>query len=167
MTYGYDHFEHRTMTTAAAKAYFQYINFSGVSAVRTPSRESRPATITPSYTYNTVNHPINPTGGRSLFFSPQFAGSFLGGNVNTVRPTVDIKYFRRRPGTRTHILAFHILASMLTGYSGKLVPPFMRTYIGGEQDIRGFEIWGISPIAFVPSGSVNVLNADGSARTQK
>jgi outer membrane protein insertion porin family len=40
--------------------------------------------------------------------------------------------------------------------------------MGGEQDIRGFEIWGITPIAFIPSSAqVNVLNADGSARTQK
>ena len=40
--------------------------------------------------------------------------------------------------------------------------------MGGEQDIRGFEIWGITPIAFIPSSSsVNVLNDDGSARTQK
>jgi len=61
------------------------------------------------------------------------------------------------------------MGSMLTGYGGKLVPPFMRTYIGGENDIRGFQIWGISPIAFVPSEStaVNILNADGSARMQK
>jgi outer membrane protein insertion porin family len=45
----------------------------------------------------------------------------------------------------------------------------MRTYIGGEQDIRGFDIWGISPVAFVPSEApnLNVLNADGSVRTQK
>ena len=44
----------------------------------------------------------------------------------------------------------------------------MCTYIGGEQDIRGFDIWGISPVAFVPSdATINILNADGSARTQK
>ena len=41
-------------------------------------------------------------------------------------------------------------------------------YIGGEQDIRGFEIWGVTPIEFVASSrSVNVLNDDGSLRTQK
>jgi outer membrane protein insertion porin family len=40
--------------------------------------------------------------------------------------------------------------------------------MGGEQDVRGFEIWGISPIAYVPSeATVNVLNDDGSARLQK
>jgi len=48
------------------------------------------------------------------------------------------------------------------------VPPFSRTYIGGEQDVRGFEIWGITPIAFVASSTtVGVLNDDGSPRTQK
>ena len=53
--------------------------------------------------------------------------------------------------------------SLLTGYGGKLAPPFTRIYIGGEQDVRGFEIWGISPIAFIPSEApVNVLNDDGS-----
>ena len=98
----------------------------------------------------------------------QFAGSVLGGNVNTVRPTVDFKYFKPAPWHKSHILAFHFMGSMLTGYNGKLVPPFMRTYIGGEQDIRGFDIWGISPVAFVPSeATINILNADGSARTQK
>jgi outer membrane protein insertion porin family len=57
---------------------------------------------------------------------------------------------------------------MITGYGGKFVPPFSRTYIGGEQDVRGFEIWGITPIAFVASSAnVNVLNDDGTPRTQK
>jgi outer membrane protein insertion porin family len=57
---------------------------------------------------------------------------------------------------------------MLTGYGGKVAPPFQRTYIGGEQDVRGFDFYGISPIAFVASSStVNVLNDDGSQRVQK
>ena len=43
--------------------------------------------ITPSYTYNTVNHPITPTAGKSIFITLPFAGSILGGNVNTINPT--------------------------------------------------------------------------------
>jgi outer membrane protein insertion porin family len=40
--------------------------------------------------------------------------------------------------------------------------------MGGEQDVRGFEIWQITPFAFIPSSSsVNVLNDNGSQRTQK
>ena len=67
----------------------------------------RTSHITPSYTYNTVNHPITPTAGKSIFLSTDFAGSFLGGNVYTVAPSLDIKYFHPAPHFKTNILAFH------------------------------------------------------------
>ena len=166
VTLGYDISNVITQTTAATN-YFQYINFSGVAGPN--SLEGiRTVHVVPSYSYNTVNHPIEPTGGRSLFISTDLSGSVLGGNVNTVSPTIDAKYFKPAPWHKTHILAFHVMGSMITGYNGKYVPPFSRRFMGGEQDIRGFEIWGITPIAFIPSSSsVNVLNADGTARTQK
>jgi outer membrane protein insertion porin family len=60
------------------------------------------------------------------------------------------------------------MGSLLTGYGGKVAPPFARTFIGGEQDIRGFEIWGITPIAYIASTSnVSVYNNDGTLRQQK
>ena len=96
------------------------------------------------------------------------AGSVLGGNVNTISPTLDVKYFHVNPLHRSHVFAFHLMSSMITGYGGKYVPPYSRRFIGGEQDIRGFEIWGITPIAFIPSSAqVTVKNADGTDRTQK
>ena len=56
----------------------------------------------------------------------------------------------------------------ISGYGGKVAPPFSRFYMGGENDIRGFDIWGISPIVFLPTeSSVNVYNADGTQRMQK
>jgi outer membrane protein insertion porin family len=166
VTYGFDKSNVITRTDAAT-SYFQYINFSGVAGPNS-LQGIRTSHIVPSYSYNTVNHPISPTGGRSVFFSVDFAGSLLGGNVNTIRPALDIKYFHPAPWHRSHILAFHTLASLVTGYGGRFIPPFARTYIGGEQDVRGFEIWGITPIAFVASSAqVPVYNDDGSARTQK
>jgi outer membrane protein insertion porin family len=166
VTYGFD-ISNVVTTTDAAKAYFQYINFSGVAGPNSLSG-IRTSHIVPSYTYNTVNHPISPTAGRSLFISTDFAGSILGGNINTIRPSIDVKYFKQAPWHKSHVLAFHALGSLITGYGGKFIAPFSRTYIGGEQDVRGFEIWGITPIAYVASStSVNVLNDDGSPRTQK
>src|SRR5450755_3180868 len=166
VTYGFD-ISNVVTTTDAAKAYFTYINFSGVAGPNSLSG-IRTSHIVPSYTYNTVNHPITPTGGRSVFVSFDFTGSILGGNINTIRPSLDVKYFHPAPWHRSHILAFHALGSLITGYGGKFIAPFSRTFIGGEQDVRGFEIWGITPIAYVASSaSVNVLNDDGSARTQK
>ena len=166
LTYGYDISDIKTQTTAAT-SYFQYLYFAGVSG---PSQLSgvKTSSITPSYTYNSVNSPINPTAGRSIYLSTGFAGSYLGGNVNTVTPAVDIKYYKPAPWHRHDILAFHLSGSMITGYGGKEVPPFSRRFIGGEQDVRGFDWFEITPIAFIASSAnVNVYNADGSARTQK
>jgi outer membrane protein insertion porin family len=41
--------------------------------------------------------------------------------------------------------------------------------MGGENDVRGFEIWTISPIVYLPSdvATIQVYNADGSVRTTK
>ncbi len=165
ISYGYDITNTKTLTTAASN-YFSYIYFDGVYGPNALDGV-RTSHITPSYSYNTVNHPITPTAGRSLFISSDFAGSFLGGNVNTVRLTVDAKYFHPSPLNHKHILAFHMMASSITGYDGKYVPPYSRTFMGGEQDIRGFEIWGITPIAWIPTEtSVNVLNANGTPRMQ-
>jgi len=166
LTYGFDNSTIQTQT-AGALNYFQYLNFSGVSGPNSLTG-IKTSQVTLSYHYNTVNHPITPNAGRSLFVSFAFAGSVLGGNVNTIRPAIDAKYFHVAPWHKAHVLAFHAMTSMLSGYGGRVAPPFSRTFIGGEQDIRGFEIWGITPIAFIPStASIPVLNNDGTNRTQK
>lgn len=165
LTYGYDVSQY-TVLTQASKAYFEYINFQNLGGANT-LRGVKTSKIVPSYTYNTVDHPITPSRGRSLFLSTEIAGSFMGGNVNMIRPTVSSTYFRSG-FKKGHVIGMRGMVSLVTGYGGKLASPFSRTYIGGENDIRGFEIWGISPIVWVPSQStINVLNDDGSTRTQK
>jgi len=163
LTYGYDISNIKTLTTAATD-YFQYLDFQGVGGPNSLSG-IRTSKITPSYTYNTVNHPITPTGGKMLFFSFAYAG--IGGNVNTLAPTLEAKYFH--PGLKKgHVVGVHFMGRMIVGYGGKEAPPFARFYMGGENDIRGFDIWGISPIAFLPSdATVNVYNNDGTQRMQK
>ena len=165
LTYGYDISNIQTMTNAAS-TYFNFIDFQGVGG---PNQLSgiRTSKIIPSYTYNSVNHPITPTAGKSIFFSAAFSGSVLGGNVNTLEPTLDAKYFRAG-FKKGHVIGMHLLARFLTGYGGKVAPPFSRYYTGGENDIRGFDIWGISPIVFLPTtAQVFVYNDDGSQRTQR
>ncbi len=45
--------------------------------------------------------------------------------------------------------------SFLTGYGGLVAPPFQRFYMGGENDLRGFDIRSVSPIAFLPNKAVD------------
>ena len=50
---------------------------------------------------------------------------------------------------------------MATGYGAKEIPPNNRFYMGGEQDIRGFESFSISPFVFIPySTTTNVTFFD-------
>ncbi len=165
LTYGYSTSKYQVLSTAA-RTYFDYINFQGLGGPNSLTG-IRTSQIIPSYTYNTVNHPITPTGGKSIAISMGFAGSVLGGNVNMIQPTVDFKWFR--PALKkSHVIGVHLLGAFVSGYGGRVAPPFNRYYIGGEQDIRGFDIWGVSPVAFIPSeATINVLNDDGSARMQK
>lgn len=155
-----------TPISEAAKNYFEFFNFRNfegpnqLTGIRTTS-------IIPNYSYNTVDHPITPSRGKSIYLSTTIAGSWLGGNVNMIEPTIALKYFRGG-FKKGHVIGMNFLGRFVTGYGGKAAPPFNRFYMGGENDIRGFEIWQISPIGFVPNETtIPVLNADGSARFQK
>ncbi len=162
LTYGFNDQSLTTLTPVATN-YFTYLNYQGVAGPNSLSGITS-STITPSFSYNTVNHPITPTSGKRLTAS--FAITGLGGNVNTLMPVFDAAYFRRG-FAKNHVIGFHLLGRYLMGYGGKVAPPYSRFYMGGENDIRGFQNWSVSPAAFIPnSESVPVYNADGTQRTQ-
>jgi outer membrane protein insertion porin family len=166
LTYGYD-ISNISVLTTAAKNYFNYLNFLQVIDGPNSLNGIKTSKVVPSYTYNTVDHPITPSRGRSLSISTEFAGGPLGGNVNSLRPTISASYFRAGL-FKGHVIGMRGLASTLTGYGGKRAAPYSRFYMGGEQDIRGFENYSVSPVIYVPSNAtINVLNNDGSVRTQK
>ena len=165
-TYGFDD-SNIIPQTEGATNYFQYLSFETVSG---PSslHGIRTSKIVPAYQYNSKNHPVSPTRGKSLYISTEFAGSILGGNVNTIRPSIDFQYYHPAPRRlgRRNVLAMHLLTSFISGYGGKVAPPFSRAYIGGEQDIRGFDFYGITPIGFIPNSvSIPVYNNNGTPRT--
>ncbi len=153
-----------TPLTTGATTYFNYLDFQGIGGPNALSGITT-STITPTYAYNTVNHPIIPTHGLRMNFGFGFTG--LGGNVSYIQPSADVAYFRRG-FFKGNVMGFHVNARMITGYAGKVVPPYSRYYMGGENDIRGWDIMTISPVAYLPTNTqVNVLNSDGSQRYQR
>ncbi len=166
ISYGYTIQNIKTLTPAA-DTYFNYINFLHINGPNALDG-IRSSTITPSFTYNSVNHPITPTQGKALSISLSYSGGPIGGNVNQIEPVIDAKWFHKSPLNAKHIIGMHVLGQWVTGYGGKVAPPFNRFYMGGENDIRGFDIWGISPFAYVPtSSSIPLLNNDGTVRQQR
>lgn len=164
LTYGLDRQNVRTLNDAT-NDQFQFSNFLNFDG---PNQLSGIITsrVVPSYQYNTIDHPITPSRGKSIFASVSVAGGFLGGNVNTIEPTLSFTYFR--PAFRRgHVFGMRVLGRLIAGYGGRTAPPFNRVFMGGENDVRGFEIWSILPAVFIPSeGITEVLNDDGSARLQ-
>src|SRR5215471_15657775 len=154
LTYGLT----RTNITAfndASKLLFQsiqYRSFAGPSALNGIIS----STITPSATYNTVDNPQEPTRGKSVFYSLAFTGGPIGGNVNTITNVVEWKKFRQ-VNKKRNVLGFHAQAAYITGYGGKEIPPFNRFYMGGEQDIRGYDIRSISPVTFIPTQTTQLF----------
>jgi outer membrane protein insertion porin family len=140
----------------ASRFLFEDIQFRSVAG---PSALSGivSSTITPTITYNTVDNPTNPKTGKSYFYSLGFTGGPLGGNVNTISNVFDWKYFRPIQ-KRRNVIGFHATAAYTTGYGGKEVPPFSRFYMGGENDVRGYDIRSISPVTFIPQASAQVIS---------
>lgn len=165
LTYGIDRSTITPLNTSST-SYFNYsnfLNFDGPNQL-TGIFTSR---VTPAYTYNTIDHPVTPSRGKSYFASFSVAGGPLGGSVNMLEPTLTYTHFVSGL-RRGHVMGWRLLARMISGYGGKVAPPYNRVYMGGENDVRGFEIWSILPAVYIPSAaSVAVRNEDGSARTQK
>jgi outer membrane protein insertion porin family len=166
LTYGFDRSTVHPKNTGT-QSYFNYASFMNLAG---PNQLSAIITskVTASYTYNTVDHPVTPSRGKSYFFAVGVAGGpMLAGNVNQIEPTFTYTHFRRGFSPK-HVMGWRVLARAMVGYGGKAAAPYNRIYMGGENDVRGFEIWSILPFAYVPSsGTTPVLNPDGSARTEK
>ncbi len=62
---------------------------------------------------------------------------------------MEAKYFRPMYHKR-NVLAFHFVGSFATGYGGRELPPYDRLFLGGETDLRGFDIRTVTPIVFIP-----------------
>ena len=145
--------------SSASKLLFENLNFRGITG---PNALAGIVTskITPSFTMNTLDAAYAPHHGKSLFIGGEFAG--LGGTVHTIRPIVQYKQFFPMQ-KRRNTLGYNLQASFITGFGGVVAPPFERSYLGGENDLRGFDIRTVSPIAYLPSAqSVALMNPDRS-----
>jgi outer membrane protein insertion porin family len=144
----------RTNITAfndASKLLFQsiqYRSFAGPSALQGIVS----STVTPTLTYNSIDNPVNETRGKSFLYSLSFTGGPIGGNVNTITNVVEFKHFRP-VNKRRNVFGYRAQVAYITGYGGKEIPPYNRFYMGGENDVRGFDIRSVSPVTFIPTAS--------------
>lgn len=158
ITYSFDDSSVQTFS-AASTDYFQALAFRGISG---PNALNGIITskVVPNFSYNRIDNPQRPHSGQSLYVGAEFAG--LGGNVKYIKPVAEYKKFIPvHKGRNT--FGFRVLGSWISGYGSQVAPPFDRFYMGGDTDIRGFDIRAISPVAFFPSAvTIPLQNPDGT-----
>jgi outer membrane protein insertion porin family len=145
--------------STASKSLFDFIAFRGISG---PNAVNGIITskIFPNFSFNTLDSGISPHSGHQLTLGAELAG--LGGTVRSIRPIVQYKRFHPVQ-KRRNAVGFNVQASYISGFGGLVAPPFQRFYMGGEYDIRGFDIRSVSPVAYLPSSNVITLtNPDGT-----
>ena len=158
VTYSLDRTSLIALSTAS-KSLFDFIAFRGISG---PNAVNGIITskIFPNFSFNTLDSGISPHKGHQMTLGMELAG--IGGTVRSVRPIVQYKQFIPVQNRRNAI-GYTLNGSFISGYGGLVAPPFQRSYMGGENDIRGFDIRSISPVAFLPSSNVITLtNPDGT-----
>jgi outer membrane protein insertion porin family len=120
--------------------------------------------ISPYFSYDTRNSFLDPTRGMSVLMNFQLSGGVLGGDVNVFSPTLDFKYFLPvlRKGTeKPHVIGMRFLGQHAMAFGRRFnanslafvggVPIYERFFLGGEYDIRGYNIRSISPVARIES----------------
>ncbi len=158
LTYSLDRSTLVALSTAS-KTLFDYIAFRGISG---PNAVNGIVTskLFPNFSFNTLDSGISPHRGRQVTIGMQLAG--IGGTVRSVQPIVQYKQFIPLQNRRNTI-GYTLNGSFISGYGGLVAPPFQRSFMGGENDLRGFDIRSISPVAFLPSSNVITLtNPDGT-----
>ena len=147
ITYGFTD-SNITAFSQSSQLLFEQLQFRGLAG---PSslRGIRSSRIVPTLSYNTIDSPVSPTRGKSFYYSLSFEGGPLQGNVNAITNVFETKYFHPI-NKRRNVVGFRLLTAYATGFSGLVLPPFNRFYLGGEDTIRGFDIRTVGPIAYVP-----------------
>src|SRR5215510_733689 len=110
------------------------------------------------------NTDSDPTNGKSLFLGVAVSGGVLGGDVNTLQPQLDFQYFKpvlKRRSEKPHVLAMRFKADHIRAFGDRFnaqrgdtrplsfingIPIFERFFLGGEYDVRGYNIRSITPV---------------------
>lgn len=119
--------------------------------------------VTASFTYNTKDAYFGARRGTNFVAQVPIAGGPLGGTFNAIRPFIEYQKFipdglisggRNTLALRAqlrHIWPF----GKLPGGAPMSVPFFERIFMGGEFDLRGFNIREVSPIAITRTARVD------------
>ncbi|MGB8958573.1 MAG: outer membrane protein assembly factor BamA [Candidatus Aminicenantales bacterium] len=105
------------------------------------------SSITPMLWRSTIDSPLTPTRGTSYSLSFKYAGSFLGGEIDMIKPQIEATYYHPvlGRGSKAHVIGLHAQYQFVRALHGTRIPYWEKFFLGGERSIRGYEVYSIGP----------------------
>jgi outer membrane protein insertion porin family len=101
------------------------------------------SSITPVLFRSTIDSPLTPTRGTLYSASMKYAGTFLGGDIDLIKPRLE--FTRYQPVISNHSVGVHVEYSFIKALRGSDIPFWEKYFLGGERSIRGYEVYTIGP----------------------
>lgn len=101
------------------------------------------SSLMPTVYRSTVDSPLTPSRGTMYLAAIKLAGSFLGGEVDLIKPHFEWTFFK--PLFFNHVLGLHLDYEFVKPIGSSQVPFWEKFYLGGERNLRGYEIYSIGP----------------------
>jgi outer membrane protein insertion porin family len=102
------------------------------------------SSITPAIYRSTIDSPLTPTSGTMYSASFKYAGTFLGGEIDLFKPRLEFTHYQ--PIVRGILsVGAHIEYSNIFHIGDTEIPFWERFFLGGERNVRGYEIYTIGP----------------------
>jgi outer membrane protein insertion porin family len=101
------------------------------------------SSVTPMLYRSTIDSPLTPRHGTMYSAFVKFAGSFLGGDIDIIKPQIEFSHYQ--PFISNHVIGFHAEYEFIKSYNGSQVPYWEKFFLGGERSIRGYEVYSIGP----------------------
>jgi outer membrane protein insertion porin family len=100
--------------------------------------------IMPSLVFDTRDNPFLSRRGTRLLFAPYLSGGFLGGETQIYGFNLEAAHFIHL--WKDTILQFQgAIASVDNWGNGQIIPIYDRLFLGGANDLRGFDFRDVSP----------------------
>jgi outer membrane protein insertion porin family len=105
------------------------------------------SSISPMIFRSTVDSPLTPTHGTQYSLSMKYAGTFLGGEIDLIKPQVEFTYYHPilGRGPKAHVIGLHAQYQFIRAANNSEVPYWEKFFLGGERSIRGYEVYSIGP----------------------
>jgi outer membrane protein insertion porin family len=139
-------------------------------------RGIRLASITPAIEYSSLDRQWDPLSGQQLRVATEVSTRYFGGSFDAIKPLADYRRFFSlgsiEGGREPRVVGLRIRLSHIAGVGSPLrpealssvrgIPVFKRFFLGGESEVRGYDVNSIAPLARVdrlltPDGEPPVL----------